>query len=86
MIACILDLVKSKAEAESEISAMMIRAADEHGKTSWLCGVCNFSSAKQEVFRHIDCHHYKFMCICDQCGKLCQTWEALRIHVRRYHK
>ena len=84
--ACILDLVKSKAVAESEISAMMIRAADENGKTSWFCGECNFSSAKQEVFRHIDCHHYKYMSACDLCGKFCQTWEALRIHVRRYHK
>ena len=82
----ILDMVKSKASAEFEISVMMMSMVDKTGRKSWVCGECNFAGNKQEVFKHVDSKHYEYMCCCEHCGKLCQTWEGLRLHISRYHK
>lgn len=73
----ILDiLLKTKAEADVEISSLMMSSLTDLGKI-WFCSICSFSHKRKEiVFRHVDRLHYEFNYNCDVCGKISPTLHA----------
>ena len=83
----ILDILKTKEEADVEINSMMISRHDDQGLKCWFCGVCDYSNKKKDlVFRHVDLVHYNFSYCCEACGKITPTQNALFFHKREYHK
>ena len=82
----ILDILKTKEEADVEINSMMISRHDDQGLKFWFCGVCDYSNKKKDlVFRHVDLVHYNFSYCCEACGKIIPTQNALFFHKREYH-
>ena len=79
-------VLKSKAEADNEISSMMVSSLTEEGKI-WLCSSCNFShKRKDRVFRHVDQFHYEFSYNCEACGKISPTLHAKLMNCKCHKK
>ena len=79
-------VLKSKAEADDEISSMMVSSLTEEGKI-WLCSSCNFShKRKDRVFRHVDQFHYEFSYNCEACGKISPTLHAKLMNCKCHKK
>ena len=83
----ILDiLLKTKAEADVEISGMMFSSQSDLGKC-WSCSLCDFSNKRKElVYRHVDRFHYGFSYNCDVCGKISPTLHAMEMNCRCHKK
>ena len=65
------------------IETMLTRNPD----MSYSCGQCNYTATrKSHVKAHVEAKHVRTTGFaCKQCGKLCNTRNALQIHKTRFH-
>ena len=80
-------LLKTKAEADLEISGMMFSSQSEGQGKCWFCSLCDFSNKRKDlVIRHVDRFHYGFSYNCDVCGKISPTLHAMSMNCNCHKK
>ena len=80
-------LLKTKAEADVEISGMMFSSQIEGQGKCWFCSICDFSNkSKKIVIRHVDRFHYGFSYNCEICGKISPTLHAMSMNCHCHKK
>ena len=74
-------------ELDDIILNNLVKSRNEVGKTEWRCNLCGKKGLhKTTMMRHIETHLEQAQLNCPHCDKVSRTREALRVHIRDYHK
>ena len=69
------------------ILSNMVKTKNAVGKTEWLCNLCGKKGAhKRPIMIHVETHLDLAEQKCPYCEKRSKTREALRVHIKDYHK
>ena len=74
------------AELDEQISQAVMQVVDPNGLRVWSYVVCQKTSKeKRDLLRHVEIH-YSLEQNCNYCGKTAKNREALRTHIKTYHR
>ena len=69
------------------ILSNMVKTKNAVGKTEWLCNLCGKKGThKRSIMIHVETHLDLAEQQCPYCEKRSKTREALRVHIKDYHK
>ena len=65
----------------------MMKNKNDSSKTEWICNICGKKgNDKRSIMTHVETHLELAKKQCPFCEKKAKTREALRVHIKDYHK